>query len=379
MLPLKGIKVVSLEQAVAAPFATRQLADLGARVIKIERPEVGDFARSYDTAMNGLSSHFVWLNRSKESIELNLKEEQSKDILEQLVEDADVFISNLAPGATERLGFGPEELHKKYPKLIICSISGYGSDGPYKDKKAYDLLIQCEAGSVAITGTEDTPSKSGISIADIAAGMYAFSGIQTALINRNNTGKGSILEVSMLEALGDWMGYPMYYSFSGEEPKRTGADHATIFPYGPFAAADNKKVFIGIQNEREWENFCLNVLKTKELHQDERFNTNSNRVQYKDELREIINMKFNEFEVEDLVRELDSQKIANARLNSMEDFIEHPQLKYRNRWRDIDSPVGKVKMLIPPVTFNNIDFQMNEIPRVGQHNESILNELKGNR
>ncbi|MGI2327932.1 CaiB/BaiF CoA transferase family protein [Planococcus sp. YIM B11945] len=377
MLPLQGIKVVALEQAVAAPFATRQLADLGARVIKIERPGVGDFARHYDTAANGLSSHFVWLNRSKESLALDLKDQEAKGILEGLLEDADVFISNLAPGATDRLGFGAKELLQKYPKLIICSISGYGSEGPYKDKKAYDLLIQCEAGLVSITGTEEIPSKAGISIADIAAGMYAFSGIQTALINRHHTGEGSIIEVSMLEALGEWMGFPVNFAFSGEEPKRTGADHATIFPYGDFEVAEGKKVFIGIQNEREWENFCVNVVHSKELFQNEKFNTNTKRSQNKDELRKIINQKFKGFTADLLMQELDKQKIANARLNTIGEFIDHPQLKFRDRWRDVDSSAGKLKMLVPPVTFNNIGYQMNAIPEVGQHNERILRELKG--
>ena len=376
MLPLEGVKVISLEQAVAAPFATRQLADLGARVIKIERPEVGDFARHYDTAANGLSSHFVWLNRSKESLELNLKETKSKEILSELLRDADVFISNLAPGAIERLGFGVSELSKKFPQLIICSISGYGSDGPYKDKKAYDLLIQCEAGSLSITGTKETPVKTGISIADIAAGMYAFSGIQTSLINRNNTGKGSVLEVSMLEALGEWMGFPINYTYSGEEPQRTGADHATIFPYGPFDAANDKKVFIGIQNEREWENFCQNVLEMPQLAHDNKFNSNSRRVENKEELRRTINLKFKEIEADELIKKLDTLKIANAKLNTIKDFINHPQLKYRNRWAEVDTPAGKLQALIPPVTFNNIDYQMKEVPAVGQHNKQILDELK---
>lgn len=376
MLPLEGIKVVSLEQAVAAPFATRQLADLGARVIKIERPEVGDFARHYDTAAKGLSSHFVWLNRSKESLALDLKDKDTKEILYKLLEDADVFISNLAPGATDRLGLGAKELFEKYPSLIICSISGYGSNGPYKDKKAYDLLIQCEAGLVSITGTEEAPAKAGISIADIAAGMYAFSGIQTALINKHQTGKGSIIEVSMLEALGEWMGFPLNFTLSGEEPKRMGVDHATIFPYGSFDAAEGKKVFIGIQNEREWKNFCFNVVRSPELFYDEQFSTNTKRVKNKQQLRDLINKKFLEFNINELMQELDNQKIANARLNTIGEFIEHPQLKFRNRWRDVNSSAGKIPMLIPPVTFNNIGYQMNEIPIVGQHNEKILKELE---
>ncbi|WP_369405478.1 CaiB/BaiF CoA transferase family protein [Aneurinibacillus tyrosinisolvens] len=267
MLPLEGITVVSLEQAIAAPFATRQLADLGARVIKIERPDVGDFARQYDTTVNGISSHFVWTNRSKQSIELDLKTEESQQILLDLLAKADVFVQNLAPGAIDRLGFSPVELREKFPGLIICGISGYGTEGPYRDKKAYDLLIQCESGLVSLTGTAEAPSKVGISIADIAAGMYAYTGILTALLQRQKTGEGTVLEVSMLEALGEWMGYPLYYTHYGEkEPQRTGARHATIYPYGPFPAKDNKTVFFGIQNEREWAQFCEWCLSSRKLH-----------------------------------------------------------------------------------------------------------------
>lgn len=375
MLPLEGITVVSLEQAVAAPFATRQLADLGARIIKIERPEVGDFARNYDNTVKGMSSHFVWLNRSKESLALDLKEENSKRVLESLLSKADVFIQNLAPGAITRLGFSPDELKEKYPQLIVCSISGYGSYGPYRDKKAYDLLIQCEAGLVSITGTEEHPSKAGISIADIAAGMYAYTGILTALLARYKTGKGTVLEVSMLEALGEWMGYPVHYSYSGQEPKRTGAYHATIYPYGPFEAEDQKLVFLGIQNEREWKRFCEMVLKLPELAIDPLFDSNSKRVEHKELLKTKIQSVFKVFTADEMIDRLESAQIANAQLNTIEEFIHHPQLQVRDRWREVNSPVGPIKTLIPPVTFDGIDYVLNPIPKVGEHTQLILKEL----
>lgn len=376
MLPLQGITVVSLEQAVAAPFATRQLADLGARVIKVERPGTGDFARNYDSTVKGMASHFVWANRSKESIALDLKEEEAKKILEKLLSKADVFIQNLAPGAVDRLGFSAKELKEKFPQLIICGISGYGSDGPYMNKKAYDLLIQCEAGLVSVTGTEEEPSKAGISIADIAAGMYAYSGILTAIISRYKTGKGAILEVSMLEALAEWMGYPMYYSGYGEsEPERTGASHATIYPYGPFKAGNQKLIFMGIQNEREWVRFCEKVLKISDLAVDPRFLNNSNRVANKESLKGIIESVFQKMEPIQIINLLEEEKIANARLNTVDDLIHHPQLEARNRWREVLSPVGKIKALIPPVTFDEIESVMNPIPNVGEHTKEILKEL----
>lgn len=376
MLPLEGITVVSLEQAVAAPFATRQLADLGARVIKVERPGVGDFARNYDTTVKGMASHFVWINRSKESLALDLKQEEAKEALHKLLSKADVFLHNLAPGAVDRLGFSAEELKKQYPQLIICSISGYGTFGPYTNKKAYDLLIQCEAGLVSITGTEDTPSKAGISIADIAAGMYAYTGVLTAIISRYKTGKGAVIEVSMLEALAEWMGYPLYYSAYGEnEPKRTGASHATIYPYGPFATGDEKMVFLGIQNEREWMQFCEKVLEKPELASDSRFNSNSKRVENKAALREIIEKEFQKKDSEQVIEGLEEARIANAHLNTMTDLIAHPQLEARNRWSEVDSPVGKLKALIPPATFDELETVMNPIPDVGEHSEAILKEL----
>ncbi|TBL75994.1 CaiB/BaiF CoA transferase family protein [Paenibacillus thalictri] len=377
MLPLEGITVVSLEQAVAAPFATRQLADLGARVIKIERPQTGDFARAYDGTVSGLSSHFVWCNRSKESMTLDLKKKEACDILDALLLEADVFVQNLAPGAVDRLGFGAAALKEKYPQLIICNISGYGSDGPYRDKKAYDLLIQCEAGLVSITGTEGTPSKAGISVADIAAGMYAYSGILTALLARAKSGgTGTVLEVSMLDALGEWMGYPLYYaSYGGVEPKRSGASHATIYPYGPFPAGDGKLIFMGIQNEREWAYFCKDVLECPELTGDPRFDSNSKRVTAQNELEPIITGVFRTMTAESIVGRLDKAQIANARLNSLREFAEHPQLNARQRWREVDSPAGLVKALIPPVTLEGIEAVMGPIPAVGEHTERLLAEF----
>lgn len=376
MLPLEGVTVISIEQAIAAPFATRQLADLGARVIKIERPETGDFARNYDTTVNGMASHFVWCNRSKESLTLDLKSSEGLEVLDRLLEDADVLIQNLAPGALERIGYDPEKLTEKYKKLIVCSLSGYGKDGPYEHKKAYDLLVQCEAGLVSITGTEDTPSKVGVSIADIAAGMYAYSGILTALLNREKTGTGTIIEVSMLEALGEWMGFPAYYAaYGGEEPKRTGANHATIYPYGQFTCGDNKTVFIGLQNEREWALFCEKVLQDEALTNDERFETNTKRSNHRKELKALIEHYFNALSSEEVLERLESAKIANARLNTMKDFYHHPQLIARNRWRKVQTPEGEINALRPPATLQNVTPVMNPVPALGEHTDKILKEL----
>lgn len=376
MLPLKGITVVALEQAIAVPFATRQLADLGARVIKIERPVTGDFARNYDTTVNGLSSHFVWCNRSKESIVLDLKNEKDKEAFNCLLEIADVFIQNLAPGALERMGYEPKKLIQKHPKLIICSLSGYGSGGLYQNKKAYDLLIQCESGLVSITGSKDTPSKAGISIADIAGGMYVYSGVLTALLNREKSGKGTILEVSMLEALGEWMSYPMYYaSYGGKDPERTGASHSTIYPYGSFACKEGKKVFLGIQNEREWASFCEHVLKKTSLVTDARFMNNTNRSKNREELKEIIENQFKEMSIHNVISKLEKVKIANARLNTMKDFFEHPQLEARERWRTVKTTAGSIAALIPPVTMEGFEAVMDPVPALGEHTDAILTEL----
>ncbi|WP_174614467.1 CaiB/BaiF CoA transferase family protein [Virgibacillus ihumii] len=376
MLPLEGVTVIALEQAIAVPFATRQLADLGARVIKVERPGSGDFARNYDTTVNGMSSHFVWCNRSKESITLDLKSDGGKEALSRLLEDADVLIQNLAPGALERMGFDPQELTNKYKKLIVCSLSGYGKGGPYEHKKAYDLLVQCEAGLVSITGSQDSPSKAGISIADIAAGMYAYTGILTALLNRFRTGKGTVMEVSMLEALGEWMGYPAYYAaYGGTEPKRSGASHSTIYPYGPFQCGDNKTVFIGLQNEREWKSFCELVLGDVSFEKDERFNSNSKRSANREELKSLIEDSFKDLTSDEVIERVEAAKIANARLNNMKDFFEHPQLAARNRWESVQTPVGEIGALKSPVTSNGIDSVMKPVPALGEHTDLILEEI----
>ena len=376
MLPLEGITVVSLEQAVAAPFATRQLADLGARVIKVERPGVGDFARGYDTTVNGLASHFVWLNRSKESLTLNLKEEGARNVLLRLLDQADVFVQNLAPGAAARLGLGAEELRGAHPHLIHCSISGYGEGGPYTEKKAYDLLVQCEAGLVSITGTPETPSKVGISVADIAAGMYAYSGVLSALFRRERTGEGATLEVSMLEALGEWMGFPAYFAgYGGSEPRRSGASHAAIAPYGPFECGDGEIVFLGIQNEREWESFCDTVLGQPDLARDARFENNSERVANREDLHEEIEAIFQGLSSDEAIERLEGAKIANARMRTIQDFLDHPQLEARDRWREVGSPVGPLRALIPPATLQGVESAMKPIPEVGQHTDAILEEL----
>ena len=376
MLPLEGITVVALEQAVAAPFATRQLADLGARVIKVERPKVGDFARGYDETVKGLSSHFVWLNRSKESLALDLKQPEAKDILNRLLQRADVFIQNLAPGAAERLGFGAAALRGRHPRLIVCDVSGYGLSGPYRDKKAYDLLLQCETGLVSITGTPDTPSKVGVSIADIACGMYAYTGILTALYMREKTGEGAAFEVSLFEALGEWMGFPAYFTaYGGKQPPRTGASHAAIAPYGPFVTGDGKTVFLGLQNEREWARFCETVLKRPEVATDPRFDSNSKRVANGEDLRTIIEGVFQSSTADRIVEQLDAAQIANARMNTVQEFVDHPQLRARDRWREVSSPVGPLRALIPPVTMQGVESFMGPISDVGEHTGAILAEL----
>ncbi len=376
MLPLEGITMVALEQAVAAPFATRQLADLGARVIKVERPGVGDFARGYDTTVKGMASYFVWLNRSKESLTLDLKNPVAQDILHQLLAGADVFLHNLAPGAVERLGFGAGELRERYPRLIQCSIFGYGVSGPYARKKAYDLLIQCETGLLSVTGTPETPAKVGISIADISAGMYAYSGILLALYQREQTGAGTNFEVSLFEALGEWMAQPAYFTAYGSNPPpRSGASHASIAPYGPFLAQDEKTVFLGVQNEREWRTFCESVLENPELSTDECFRTNTRRVANREVLNTTIQAVFSHLTAEQITARLEDAQIATAHLNSLQEFWEHPQLQARQRWREVDSPVGQVRALLPPITMQNVEPRMGPIPAVGEHTVAILRAL----
>ncbi|MDE1182230.1 CaiB/BaiF CoA-transferase family protein [Paraburkholderia sp.] len=376
MKPLEGIKVVTLEHAIAAPFCTRQLADLGARVIKIERPGTGDFARGYDERVHGLSSHFVWTNRSKESLALDLKQPAAMEILDALVADADVLVQNLAPGAADRLGLGYEQLSARYPKLIVCDISGYGADGPYRDRKAYDLLIQSESGFLSVTGSPEQPAKAGCSIADIAAGMYAYSNILSALLQRGRTGRGCRIDVSMLESMVEWMGYPMYYAIDGQSPPAlSGAAHATIYPYGPFPAGDGKTVMLGLQNEREWKLFCDQVLLQPELAADPRFMTNSKRTAARDALRAVIVDAFSGLSAAQVGERLDAAGIANAQMNTLHDVWSHPQLKARERWREVATPAGNVPALLPPGVPSNADARMDAVPALGQHTDAILQEL----
>jgi len=374
--PLDGITVVTLEHAIAAPFCTRQLADLGARVIKVERPGSGDFARAYDERVKGMASHFVWSNRSKESLTLDVKHPDAQKVLAQLLEGADVLVQNLAPGAAARLGLSFDALHDKHPSLIVCDISGYGDDGPYRDKKAYDLLIQSESGFLSITGSPDEPAKAGCSIADIAAGMYAYSSILAALIQRGKTGKGCRIDVSMLESMVEWMSYPLYYAYDGATPPpRAGAAHATIYPYGPFPAGDGKTVMLGLQNEREWAAFCTQVLQRPELAADERFASNSRRVANRQALRVQIDEVFLGLSAEQLIARLEEAQIANARMNDMHDVWQHPQLKARARWTEVSTPAGPIPALLPPGASDAFTPRMDAVPALGQHSQSILDEL----
>ena len=374
--PLRDITVLAFEQAVAAPFATRQLADLGARVIKIERPDVGDFARGYDRAVMGLSSHFVWTNRSKESLTLDLKHPDAREIVERLLERSDVVVQNLAPGAMERLGWGGSDLRQRFSRMIVCSISGYGSDGPYRDRKAYDLLVQAEAGVLSITGTPETPSKAGMSVADIAGGMYAYAGILTALYDRERTGDGALIEVSLLDALVEWMGYPLYYSlYTGQPPARAGASHPAIAPYGPYPTGDGGTVLLGVQNEREWANFCEIVLGQPDLARDARFVSNSERVANRADLDGLIVAALAGMTAVDAMERLDQAGIASARANTVSEVIDHPQLAARDRWTDIDSPVGPIRALFPPVVSDRHAAVMGSVPAVGTQTATILREI----
>ena len=374
--PLDGITVVALEHAIAAPFCTRQLADLGARVIKVERPGVGDFARAYDTRVKGQSSHFVWTNRSKESLTLDLKQPEAMQVLRDLLAQADVLIQNLAPGAAQRMGLGYAQLKATHPRLIVCDISGYGNDGPYRDKKAYDLLIQSEAGFLSITGTPDTPSKAGHSVADIAAGMYAFTHILSALLLREKTGEGSHIDVSMLEALAEWMGYPMYYAYEGATPPaRTGASHASIYPYGPFQAGDGGTLMLGLQNEREWAAFCEQVMQDAALAHDPRFCTNAKRHENREALQHLILSVFAALTTDQVQARLDAAQIANARMNDMAGLWAHPQLAARRHWRQVGSPAGEIAALLPPGKSSAFTPRMDAVPAVGEHTDAILKAL----
>lgn len=375
-LPLSGITVVSLEHAIAAPLCTRQLAELGARVIKVERRGDGDFARGYDSRTKGLSSHFVWTNRSKLSLSLDLKHPDAQPVVQELLSKADVLVQNLAPTAAKRMGLSFQNLHPQFPKLIVCNISGYGEVGPYKDKKAYDLLVQAEAGFLSVTGTPETQVKSGISIADIAAGTQAHSAILAALLLRAKTGTGSEINISMLEAMVEWMGFPLNYAYDGAAPPpRTGADHASIYPYGAFESKDQSAIMIGLQNEREWHTFCESVLGNEALAQDGRFNCNQNRSENRDQLKALINSKFSQLNAADIKTKLTSAKIAFADVNEMEDVWNHPQLKALKRIVEIDTPAGAVKTFLPPGNNNQFEPDLSSVPSVGEHNQEILVEL----
>jgi len=374
--PLDHITVVSLEHAIAAPFCTRQLADLGARVIKVERPGGGDFARDYDTRAEGMASHFVWVNRSKESLTLDLKQPEALAVLWELLASADVLVQNLAPGATARMGLSWEALSAHNPRLIVCDISGYGGDGPYRDKKAYDLLIQSEAGYLSVTGTPEEPCKSGNSIADIAAGMYAYTGVLAALMQREKTGQGSRIDVSMLESLAEWMGFPMYYAYGGATPPpRNAASHATIYPYGPFLAGDGGTVMLGLQNEREWKLFCEHVLLQPQLAADPRFDSNARRNAHRAELRALILAVFGTLTAAQVIERLEAARIANARMNTMAEVWAHPQLQARGRVQRVDTPEGPLDALLPPGAHSSFDYRMDPIPAVGEHTEAILRSL----
>lgn len=374
--PLEGMLVVALEHAIAAPLCTRQLAELGARVIKIERRESGDFARHYDGRVSGLCSHFVWTNRSKESLTLDLKHEDAKPIVSRLLAKADVLVQNLAPSAAARMGLSYDELHEHFPQLIICNITGYGDAGPYASKKAYDLLVQAEAGFLSITGTAEQPVKSGISIADIAAGMQAHTAILAALLQRQRTGEGSRVDISMLEAMVEWMGFPLYYAYDGASaPARSGADHASIYPYGVFKARDNKLLMLGIQNEREWTAFCEQVLGDGNLANDARFASNPARSENREALKEIIQLRFDQLDASEICERLDGAQIANANANDMEAVWNHPQLRALKRFVEVESPAGPVTTLQPPGHNSSYQPTLSAVPALGQHSESILTDL----
>jgi itaconate CoA-transferase len=373
MRPLEGLTVVSLEHAVAGPFCTRQLADYGARVIKVERPDGGDLARGYDRAVHGLASYFVWLNRGKESVTLDVKSRAGREALGRIVDRADVLVQNLAPGAAARLRLDHATLAARNPRVVVADISGYGDDGPYREKKAYDLLIQAETGLLSVTGTGDQPARCGVSVADVAAGMYAYSGILTALLVRERTGKGTRVEVSMLEALAEWMSQPLCYGHHGRNPPvRTGASHPSIAPYGPHRAGDGREVLFGLQNEREWATFCREVLGRPELATDPRYSPNSERVANRAELTRLIEQAFETLSAAEVVERLDRAGIANGRLNDIEAAVAHPQLAARGRWRKVGTSAGPVEALLPPANLDGVEPAMGDVPALGQHTDAVL-------
>jgi crotonobetainyl-CoA:carnitine CoA-transferase CaiB-like acyl-CoA transferase len=375
---LDGILVVALEQAVAAPFASRQLADLGARVIKVERPAVGDFAREYDRSVHGESSYFVWLNRGKQSIELDIKDPADRAVLDAMIDQADVVLQNLVPGAAERLGLDAATLRARRPELVHCSISGYGSSGPLSRKKAYDLLVQCETGIVSVTGTGDEYAKVGVSIADIATGMYAYSGILAALYERASTGEGSTLDVAMLDALGEWMVQPTYYAVYGDNPtRRTGARHPSIAPYGPYRAGDGGTVFLGVQSDREWAVLCREILGRPDEVDDPRFARNTERVENNDLITQLIERAFSSMTADEIADRLDEIGIACARVRTPAEFFDHPQLRARDRWRSVDTASGSVRALLPPVAVRGREPLMRAVPALGEHNDSLRAEFAG--
>ncbi|MGY4277801.1 CaiB/BaiF CoA transferase family protein [Streptomyces sp. M18.1] len=375
MQPLRGITVISLEQAVAAPYASRQLADLGARVIKVERPGTGDFARAYDSRVRGLSSHFVWVNRNKESVTLDFKDPRGREVLRRLIAGADVFLQNLAPGAAARAGLGAEELLRRHPALIVCEISGYGSPGPYEGRKAYDLMVQAEAGLLSVTGTPEEMAKVGVSVSDIAAGMYAYSSVLAALLERGRTGRGAHLDVSMLESTVEWMGFPLYYAFDGAEPPpRAGAAHATIHPYGPYTAGDGKVVMMAIQNEREWRGFCARFLERPELAAHPHYATNADRNAHREELGALIAARFAELTGDQALELLGAVPVANARVSTLAEVWDHPQLAARGRRHEVPTPAGPVPAFAPPGPTGAAP-RMEAVPALGEHTRAVLGEL----
>jgi crotonobetainyl-CoA:carnitine CoA-transferase CaiB-like acyl-CoA transferase len=376
MLPLEGITVVSVEQAVAAPLATRHLADLGARVVKVERPDGGDFARGYDSAVRGMASHFIWLNRSKESIALDLKHPAGRDVLTDLLASADVFVQNLGPGACARLGFGADVLTARHPRLIVCDMSGYGPDGPYRDKRAYDLLVQSETALVSVTGVPEHPAKTGIPAADIGAGMYAYSSVLAALFHRERTGRGTAIEVSMFDALTEWMGHPVQYTLhTGTNPPRTGLGHPIIVPYGAYPVSDGQEIIIGIQNDRQWARLAADVLERPELATDEDFATNQARTRNRERVDAAVAEQTAKLTAADAETRLEEAGIPNARVNDVTDFLDHPQLSARNRWREIGSPVGSLPSPLPPASFAGMEPRMDPVPALGEQTEPILRFL----